>query len=100
MGADAIPTIINATSDHTQPFEINEEDPEIPIDEVKVSELKAKADTEPYWNFKLGTSLQEMQFGSNAIRTSKYTLASFIPLNFLYQITKTANMYFIGIICL
>lgn len=44
--------------------------------------------------------MQEVAFGSNAIRTSKYTLASFIPLNFLYQITKTANMYFIGIIIL
>lgn len=51
LGADVTPTMINATADLAQPFEINEEDPETPIDEVKFSELKAKADTEPYWNF-------------------------------------------------
>lgn len=35
---------------------------------------------------------------SNVIRTSKYTCLSFFPLNFWYQITKAANIYFI-VIC-
>ena len=37
---------------------------------------------------------------SNAIRTSKYTLASFLPMNFLYQLSKMANIYFIFITCI
>lgn len=48
----------------------------------------------------MATRNQSREFSSNAIRTSKYTLLSFVPLNFFYQLTKTANMYFIGIICL
>jgi magnesium-transporting ATPase (P-type) len=36
---------------------------------------------------------------SNVIRTSKYSAWSFLPLNFLHQIVKAANIYFI-IICI
>ena len=37
---------------------------------------------------------------SNAIRTSKYTLLSFVPMNFLHQLSKMANIYFIFITCI
>ena len=39
-----------------------------------------------------------MPLAENTIRTSKYTLLSFFPLNLLYQLMKPANIYFI-IIC-
>ena len=37
---------------------------------------------------------REHQFCSNAIRTSKYTMLNFVPLNLLEQFTKMANAYF------
>ncbi len=33
-------------------------------------------------------------FGKNHIKTSKYNLLTFIPLNLFYQFTKIANVYF------
>ena len=36
----------------------------------------------------------------NSIRTSKYTPLSFLPLNFLHQLLKPANLYFLVICCL
>lgn len=37
------------------------------------------------------------QFGDNMIRTSKYTLLSFVPRSLFEQFRRTANVYFLGI---
>lgn len=50
------------------------------------------------WRF-IGMT-DSMPEASNVIRTSKYTPLSFLPLNFLHQLLKPANLYFIVICCL
>lgn len=35
------------------------------------------------------------RFGTNVIRTAKYTLWSFLPLDIAMQFTKAANIYFV-----
>ena len=37
----------------------------------------------------------EFEFVSNYIRTTKYTLLTFLPLSILYQYMKLANCYFL-----
>ena len=37
----------------------------------------------------------ERYFCSNAIRTSKYTILNFVPINLFEQFTKMANFYFL-----
>jgi len=39
-----------------------------------------------------------MPQATNSIRTSKYTPLSFLPLNFIHQLLKPANLYFL-VIC-
>ena len=39
----------------------------------------------------------EIRFKSNVVRTSRYNLLSFVPLNLLLQFTKPANIYFLAI---
>ena len=34
-------------------------------------------------------------FGDNTISTTKYTLLTFVPLNLIVQLSKTANQYFV-----
>jgi hypothetical protein len=48
-------------------------------------------------------AMHEFDIGSNSkpsnqIRTSKYTLLSFLPMNLYHQIMKPANMFFL-IVC-
>jgi hypothetical protein len=37
----------------------------------------------------------ERKFVGNAIRTTKYTCLTFLPLNLFHQFTKMANCYFL-----
>ena len=39
--------------------------------------------------------LSKLNFVDNAIRTSKYTLLTFLPKNLLSQFSKAANLYFL-----
>jgi len=41
--------------------------------------------------------LSDPHYGKNEINTSKYSLWNFLPLNLFFQVTKTANIYFIFI---
>ena len=50
------------------------------------------------WQF--GGMANSIPEANNTIRTSKYTSLSFLPLNFLHQLLKPANLYFIVICCL
>ena len=44
----------------------------------------------------LGTEAVEGdQFQSNTIRTNKYTVLTFLPLNLMLQFSKVANVYFL-----
>lgn len=70
----------------------------VPFANSPAETVKEKKDLGPLRRFRILSDIA--QFADNSIRTSKYTLASFLPLNFLYQLTKAANLYFIGIICL
>lgn len=44
--------------------------------------------------------LRKGQFVGNAIRTSKYTLITFLPLNLFEQFKRVANLYFAFMIAL
>ena len=58
-----------------------------------------------YWYFQIGANRfpdggdpalpPDDRFLTNSIRTAKYTLWTFLPLDFFHQITKGPNMYYI-----
>ena len=48
-------------------------------------EINFKDETQPYGDPK---------YGSNSVKTAKYTRLNFIPKNFYYQFSKVANIYF------
>ena len=53
-------------------------------------EIQVKIHHDLHGNF---TNMEKC--GNNALRTGKYTPVSFIPLNFFYQFTKLANIFFL-----
>ncbi|RCI05348.1 hypothetical protein CU098_011835 [Rhizopus stolonifer] len=53
-----------------------------------------------YVNIEPKDELEEMHYVSNRIRTSKYTLISFIPKNLFEQFRNTANLYFLLMVIL
>jgi len=42
----------------------------------------------------------DRRFRSNTIKTAKYTILTFLPLNLLFQFTKMANFYFLLLVLL
>lgn len=45
-------------------------------------------------------AMPDPYYGNNEITTSKYSLWNFLPFNLFFQVTKTANIYFIIIMVL
>jgi magnesium-transporting ATPase (P-type) len=68
-------------------------------------DLKSNAKLEPSKSSPLKNTDRHLQigatpdphYGNNEITTSKYSLWNFLPFNLFYQVTKTANIYFIVI---
>ena len=46
-------------------------------------------------HYTLETKNMKSRFPLNSIRTSKYSILSFIPLNLIHQFSKAANIYFV-----
>jgi phospholipid-transporting ATPase len=46
-------------------------------------------------NRSIRMNLPDMDVCDNSIKTSKYTLYNFLPLNLLVQFSKVANVYFL-----
>ncbi|XP_058138140.1 phospholipid-transporting ATPase IK [Dasypus novemcinctus] len=64
---------------------------------------EVKANSRPYhWQFqeKAFLCFQKHKYKSNAIRTAKYSVLSFLPLNLYEQFHHTSNLYFLLIIIL
>lgn len=85
----------NSKRDLNQEYNYNNEEPENPeINEHPATGHRGKIDIKMQKRtVTFGQSIPEL--GNNKIRTSKYTLLSFFPLNLFEQLTKTANIYFL-----
>lgn len=72
-----------------------------PTDKVKLRKIP-KGGRRVFVNLPLPKTEQnthgqpKQQYASNQIRTSKYTLISFVPKNLFFQFTRLANVYFLG----
>ena len=59
--------------------------------------LKSRPPFEEMPNRSIITNVVDYETCTNEIKTSKYTLLNFIPLNLFYQFSKIANVYFLMI---
>lgn len=56
---------------------------------------------EDIWQYKSNkVNTHDNRFTNNAIRTTKYTLLTFLPKNLFEQFSKMANVYFLFIMVL
>ncbi|XP_040013962.1 phospholipid-transporting ATPase IC [Xiphias gladius] len=75
--------------------------------EVKTSEIhwKVKANDRPYHHLpefqrKVFLCIKKSRYSGNAIRTYKYNVLTFLPLNLYEQFKRAANLYFLALLIL
>ncbi|KAM8743832.1 phospholipid-transporting ATPase IC isoform 1-T2 [Acanthopagrus schlegelii] len=91
----------------------SEEEPEAPPGapqapaEVRPSEMgwKVKANDRPYHHLpefekKVFLCIKKSRYSGNAIKTYKYNVLTFIPLNLYEQFKRVANLYFLALLIL
>ncbi|KAJ4925775.1 hypothetical protein JOQ06_007963 [Pogonophryne albipinna] len=91
----------------------SEEEPDVPPGitppqvEAKPSEMgwKVKANDRPYHHLpefekKVFLCIKKSRYSGNAIKTYKYNVLTFIPLNLYEQFKRVANLYFLALLIL
>ncbi|KAG7498592.1 phospholipid-transporting ATPase IC [Solea senegalensis] len=80
--------------------------PHLPV-EARVSEMgwKVKANDRPYHQLpefqkKVFLCIKKSRYSGNAIKTYKYNVLTFIPLNLYEQFKRVANLYFVALLIL
>ncbi|XP_035524515.1 phospholipid-transporting ATPase IC [Morone saxatilis] len=75
--------------------------------EVRVSEMgwKVKANDRPYHHLpefqkKVCLCIKKSRYSGNSIKTYKYNVLTFIPLNLFEQLRRVANLYFLALLIL
>nr|XP_020456646.1 phospholipid-transporting ATPase IC [Monopterus albus] len=109
---DVMPYSDDETDDELEPpsseGEPDEEEPEAPPPvEVRPSEAnwKVKANDRPYHHLpefqkKVFLCIKKSRYSGNAIKTYKYNVLTFIPLNLYEQFKRAANLYFLALLIL
>ena len=66
-----------------------------------VVEKSIHKEQEDIWNYRANeTNTHDRRFTMNSIRTTKYTILTFLPKNLFLQFSKMANVYFLFIMIL
>uniref|UniRef100_A0A8C4DMB0 Phospholipid-transporting ATPase n=1 Tax=Dicentrarchus labrax TaxID=13489 RepID=A0A8C4DMB0_DICLA len=104
---EVMPYSDDDTDDELEPSSEGEpEAPHAPA-EVRVSEMgwKVKANDRPYHHLpefqkKVCLCIKKSRYSGNSIKTYKYNVLTFIPLNLFEQLRRVANLYFLALLIL
>ncbi|XP_028273801.1 phospholipid-transporting ATPase IC [Parambassis ranga] len=106
---EVMPYSDDETDDELAVSSEEEPEPEVPHPpvEARLSEIgwKVKANDRPYHHLpefqkKVFLCIKKSRYSGNAIKTYKYNVLTFLPLNLYEQFKRAANLYFLALLIL